>query len=90
MNRSRARALAHMLADPETPRWAYTMAGEIGSNISSLQRTLHLLEAEGLVTSWWMGPNGSDSGPRRHCFKLTPAGLAKRTEVLAALVSQSP
>lgn len=85
MTLSRAAVLRYLLRRPDEPTWSYHASRQTLVENGLVGRVLTQLEVDGFATSWWAGPDGSDVGPRRHWYLLTPAGRALRAEVLAFL-----
>lgn len=87
MTLNRAAVLRHLFRHPEQPTWSYHLSRQTHVENGLVGRILAQLEADGFATSWWAGPEGSDAGPRRHWFRLTPAAAHLRFEVLAFLAT---
>lgn len=66
-----------------------TRLGELGMEDvdgGGLYRTLRSLESHGLVRSEW---GGSERGPARRVYELTPAGRAHLARTMGAIVGRA-
>ena len=74
--------LAELCATPSRWRHGYGIARDTGLKSGTLYPVLIRLADRGLVESCW--ENEQPTGrPRRHLYRLTPAGLAAATAALA-------
>jgi PadR family transcriptional regulator PadR len=71
----------------DQPAYGYQLLGrlapfELDRDRGRVYRILRDLEVEGIVSSGW---TGSDIGPARHMYELTPSGAAALRDAVQAL-----
>jgi DNA-binding PadR family transcriptional regulator len=78
--------LAELCATPSQWRHGYGIAKDTGLKSGTLYPVLIRLADRGLVESCWEDEQPAGR-PRRHLYRLTPAGLAAATTALAEVPS---
>ena len=69
------KVLRVLLSQPETWRYGYDLAKEVGLQSGTLYPLLMRLSDEGFLESEWHQP-AKDGRPARHAYRLTQTGVA--------------
>lgn len=81
------RVLAALLADPRTWRYGYDLAKETGLASGTLYPVLMRLAGRDYLETEWEAP--VEGRPRRHLYRLSPAGVDYAVDAVAAVSTRS-